>query len=111
MNSDQRELQYRKWTRLSSTRDGRRSFPQAEAIRSQASLTSRSHPHRDMALHAPLTQFLARLNTDLGVGTSNEFLGATGRRLVAAHVLPEEEFSRTGQPSDSDLGSLLRWRE
>ena len=61
-----------------------------------------------MALHAPLTQFLARLNTDLGVGTSNEFLGATGRRLVAAHVLPEEEFSRTGQPSDSDLGSLLR---
>ena len=61
-----------------------------------------------MATHAPLTQFLARLNTDLGAGTGVEFLAATGRRLVAAHVLPEEEFSRQGQPNDSDLGSLLR---
>ena len=61
-----------------------------------------------MALHAPLTQFLARLNTDLGAGTGVEFLAATGRRLVATHVLPEEEFSRQGQPNDSDLGSLLR---
>jgi hypothetical protein len=47
-----------------------------------------------MALHAPLTQFLARLNTDLGAATGVEFLAATGRRLVATHVLPEEEFSR-----------------
>ena len=61
-----------------------------------------------MALHAPLSQFLGRLNTDLGAGTGGEFLAATGRRLVASHVLPEEEFCRTGQPSDSDLGSLLR---
>ena len=61
-----------------------------------------------MAIHAPLTEFLARLNTDLGAGTGAEFLAATGRRLVAAHVLPEEEFSRQGQPNDSDLGSLLR---
>ena len=34
-----------------------------------------------MALHAPLTAFLARLNTDLGAGTGAEFLAATGRRL------------------------------
>jgi hypothetical protein len=54
-----------------------------------------------MALHAPLTHFLARLNTDLGAGTGGEFLAATGRRLVAGHVLPEEEFSRTaGTPGD-----------
>ena len=47
-----------------------------------------------MALHAPLSQFLGRLNTDLGAGTGGEFLAATGRRLVASQVLPEEEFSR-----------------
>lgn len=61
-----------------------------------------------MAQHAPLTQFLARLNTDLGDGTHSEFLAATGRRLVAGHVLPDEEFPRTGAPNASDLGSLLR---
>ena len=61
-----------------------------------------------MALHAPLTHFLARLDADLGAGTGAEFLAATGRRLVAGQILPEEEFSRTGQPSASDLGSLLR---
>ena len=31
---------------------------------------------------------IARLNADLGAGTGAEFLAATGRRLVAAHVLP-----------------------
>eukprot|EP01043_Picozoa_sp_COSAG02_P084655 COSAG02_NODE_22449_length_751_cov_1.131700_1_plen_75_part_00 len=48
-----------------------------------------------MALHAPLTHFLARLDADLGAGTGGEFLAATGRHLVAGHILPEEEFSRT----------------
>ena len=61
-----------------------------------------------MAQHVPLTQFLARLDTDLGAGTHSEFLAATGRRLVAGHVIPDEEFPRTGPPSASDLGSLLR---
>ena len=61
-----------------------------------------------MALHAPLTQFLTRLDADLGAGAGAEFLSATGRHLVAGHVIPEEDFSRAGQPSDSDLGSLLR---
>ena len=89
------------------TRSGHRTSPQAKAIRSQATLTSRSHT-LTMAMHAPLSQFLARLDTDLGAGTGGEFLAATGRRLVASHVLPEEEFARSGQPSDSDLGSLLR---
>ena len=41
-------------------------------------------------MHAPLTQFLAQLNTDLGAGTSGEFLAATGRHLAAGHVLPED---------------------
>ena len=61
-----------------------------------------------MADHAPLVNFLSRLNTDVGAGTDKEFLAATGRRLAAAHILPEEEFARHGQPSPSDLGSLLR---
>ena len=47
--------------------------PQAKAIRSQATLTSRSHT-LTMAMHAPLSQFLARLDTDLGAGTGGEFL-------------------------------------
>ena len=38
-------------------------------------------------MHAPLTAFLARLNTDMGAGTSTEFLASTGRRLVASHIL------------------------
>ena len=50
--------------------------PQAKAIRSQATLTSRSHT-LTMAMHAPLSQFLARLDTDLGAGTGGEFLAAT----------------------------------
>ena len=61
-----------------------------------------------MADHAPLVNFLSRLNADVGAGTDKEFLAATGRRLAAAHILPEEEFCRQGQPSPSDLGSLLR---
>ena len=61
-----------------------------------------------MAQHAPLTNFLSRLNTDVGAGTETEFLATTGRRLSAAQILPEEEFCKQGQPSASELGSLLR---
>ena len=61
-----------------------------------------------MAQHAPLTAFLAQADADVGPGTSHEFLASTGRRLVTGHVLPEEEFPRTGTPNSSDLGSLLR---
>ena len=51
-----------------------------------------------MAQHVPLTNFLSRLNTDVGPGTEKEFLASTGRRLAAAQILPEEEFSKQGQP-------------
>ena len=61
-----------------------------------------------MAQHAPLTAFLAQADADVGPGTSHEFLASTGRRLVTGHIIPEEEFPRTGAPTSSDLGSLLR---
>ena len=61
-----------------------------------------------MAQHAPLTTFLAQADADVGPGTSHEFLASTGRRLVTGHIIPEEEFPRTGAPTSSDLGSLLR---
>ena len=49
-----------------------------------------------MAQHAPLTNFLSRLNTDVGPGKEKEFLASTGRRLAAAQILQEEEFSKQG---------------
>ena len=61
-----------------------------------------------MAQHAPLVNFLSRLNTDVGAGTDKEFLTTTGRRLAAAQILPEEDFGKQGQPSSSELGALLR---
>ena len=49
-----------------------------------------------MAQHAPLVNFLSRLNTDVGAGTDKEFLTTTGRRLAAAQILPEEDFGKQG---------------
>ena len=51
-----------------------------------------------MAQHPALTTFLAQLDADVGAGTSTEFLTSTGRRLVAAHILAEKDFPKTGQP-------------
>ena len=48
----------------------------------------------NMALHAPLVNFLSRLNTDVGAGAEKEFLTTTGRRLAAAQILPEEDFGK-----------------
>ena len=57
--------------------------------------------------YVPLTAFLHSLDTDVAVGTRNAFLSALGRKLVLAHIIPEEDFAKTGPPSDADLGGLL----
>ena len=57
--------------------------------------------------HPPLTAFLQHLETDVAPGTRNEFLSALGKKLVLAHIIPEEDFTKTGTPSDADLGGLL----
>ena len=61
-----------------------------------------------MAQHPTLTAFLAQVDADVGAGTSTEFLTSTGRRLVAAHILAEKDFPKTGQPGSAELGGLLR---
>ena len=63
--------------------------PRLEAL-ATSPLSFLHHPTTTMADHAPLVNFLSRLNTDVGAGTDKEFLAATGRRLAAAHILPEE---------------------
>ena len=67
------------------------SRPQAEALwRLLPQLFRSWHPTTTtMAQHAPLVNFLSRLNTDVGAGTDKEFLTTTGRRLAAAQILPE----------------------
>ena len=57
--------------------------------------------------HPPLTAFLQSLETDVAAGTRNAFLSALGKKLVLAHVIPEEDFAKTGAASDADLGGLL----
>ena len=57
--------------------------------------------------YVPLTAFLHSLDTDVAAGTRNAFLSALGRKLVLAHIIPEEDFAKTGPPSDADLGGLL----
>ena len=59
------------------------------------------------ATHHPLTVFLQALESDIAAGTRNKFLAALGKKLVLAHIIPEEDFTKTGPPSDADLGGLL----
>ena len=75
------------------------SRPQAEALwRLLPQLFRSWHPTTiPMAQHAPLVNFLSRLNTDVGAGTDKEFLTTTGRRLAAAQILLEEDFGKQGQ--------------
>ena len=52
--------------------------------------------------HPPLTAFLQSLETDAAAGTRNAFLSALGKKLVLAHIIPEEDFTKTGAASDAD---------
>ena len=60
--------------------------PRLEAL-ATSPLSFLHHPTTTMADHAPLVNFLSRLNTDVGAGTDKEFLAATGRRLIKTHPM------------------------
>ena len=59
-----------------------------------------------MADHAPLVNFLSRLNTDVGAGTDKEFLAATGRRLAATHDVQLNQNRRITKRTRKQLDRL-----